>query len=116
MPGGTLPLIGNNTFCQTVYASITPAASVTGGSATTSTYTIKGLRIGDGTIFLPQAALPVDLSADAVWVSASETLSISWSNPSSGSSSASPSAIASLVIVIRASNSDAGISNLPQNV
>ena len=113
MPGGTLPLIGNNALCQRVYASVTPAASISGAASSTSTYTIKGLVVGDATILCPQGALTNPLSADAVWVSAPDTLSISWTNASSSTSSSSPAATACVIIVIRPSNIYAGVTNYP---
>jgi hypothetical protein len=116
MPGGTLPLIGNNAFCQSLVATITPAASVSSGTATTSTYTIKGLVVGDAILFCPQAPLTANLSADAFWVSAADTLSISWSNASSGTSSSSPTAVQSIIVVIRPSLSYAGVASYPTSV
>lgn len=116
MPGGTLPLIGNNAYCQTLVATITPPASVSGGSASTTTQTIKGLKVGDVTGIYPQVAIPFNLSPDSIWVSAADTLSISWSNASSSTSSSSPTAVQCIVLVIGPANAYAGVANYPTNV
>lgn len=116
MPGGTLSLIGNLSMAQAIYVSITPAASVTAASSTTSTYTIPGLVVGDGIVFCPQGALTTPLSADAAWVSAANTLSISWTNASAGTSSGSPSATNCLLIILRPERVAFGLSQLPNGI
>jgi hypothetical protein len=116
MSGGTLPLIGNNALCQSLYASLTPAATVTTDSSTTSTYTIHGLVVGDAVDIFPQAAVTTYLTIGAVWVSAADTLSIQWVNSTGSSSTSTPTAISCIVLVIRCSNIYAGYANYPQNV
>lgn len=116
MSGGTLPLIGNNALCQSLYASITPAATVTTNSSTTSTYTIHGLQVGDAVDVFPQGAVTTYLTIGAVWVSAADVLSIQWVNSTSGSSSGTPAAISCILVVIRCSNIYAGYANYPTNV
>ena len=116
MPGGTLPLIGNNAYCQTLVATITPPASVAGGAAATATQTIRGLRVGDVVGIYPQVAIPFNMSPDSVWVSANDVLSISWSNASSSTSSSTPTAVQCIVLVISPSNAYAGVANYPTNV
>jgi hypothetical protein len=102
MPGGTQPTLGNVQFSQVVFASITPASSVTAATSTTSTYTINGLLSNDMIDFYPQSAVQALLSIGGVWVSASNTLSIQWVNASASNSSASPTAINFLFLVNRA--------------
>ena len=116
MSGGTLAAIGNNSLIQSFYASLTPAATVTTNSSTTSTYTIHGLIIGDAVDLFPQGALTTYLTLGAVWVSASDTLSVQWINSTSGSSSGTPAAISFVGVVIRCSNIYAGYANYPTNV
>lgn len=116
MPGGTLPLIGNNALCQSLYASITPPATVTTDTSATSTYTIKGLVIGDFVFVGPQAAFPTSLEIGTCWVSAADTLSIQWINYTGSSSSSTPVALVCAVLVIRPSNVYAGVINYPTNV
>ena len=116
MPGGTLPLIGNNALCQSLYASITPPATVTTDTSATSTYTIKGLAVGDIVFVGPQAAFPTSLEIGTAWVSAAETLSVQWINYTGSSSSGTPVALTCTVLVIRPSSSYAGVTNYPTNV
>lgn len=113
MPGGTLPALGNLQMVQAIQASITPAATVLTVASTTSTYTIPGLVVGDAIHLNPQAALPATLAIGGVWVSAADTLSIQWTNPSAGSSTGSPTAITCVVLVLRPSNVASGISSYP---
>src|ERR1700748_254473 len=116
MPGGTLSTIGNIQMLQAIQASITPAASVTAGSSTTSTYTITGLNIGDAVLFCPQAALTNPLSADAIWVSAANALSIQWTNASAGTSSGSATAVTAILRIIRPDRVSSGIASYPQGI
>lgn len=116
MPGGTLPWLGNVAMGQVIQATITPAASVGGASSSTSTYTINGLVVGDAVLFCPQAAITGVLSADAIWVSAANTLSIQWSNASASTSSASPTALTCVLVVVRPSNVYAGVSSYATSI
>ena len=116
MSGGTLPLIGNNALCQSLYASLTPAATVTTDSSTTSTYTIHGLQVGDAVDIFPQGAGQALLTIGSVWVSAADTLSVQWVNSTGSSSSGTPAAIGCIIVVIRCSNIYAGYANYPTNV
>lgn len=116
MPGGTLPLIGNNYFCQSLVANLIPAATVTTDASITSTYTIKGLAVGDAVDLFPQAAVTTYLTIGAAWASAADTLSVQWVNSTGSSSTGSPTSIQFIVIVIRPSTAYAGVANYPTNV
>jgi hypothetical protein len=116
MPGSTLPLIGNNALCQSLYASLTPAATVTTDASITSTYTIHGLVVGDAVEIYPQAAGQALLTIGSVWVSAADTLSVQWVNSTGTSSSGTPAALGCILVVIRCSNIYAGYANYPTNV
>lgn len=116
MPGGTSPPLGNVAMVQAIYASLTPAASVTAATSTTSTYTILGLFPGDMIDLYPQAALTALLSVGSVWVSALNTLSVQWVNSSASNSTASPTAIVFAVLVNRSQLSPYGVSNWPQAI
>jgi hypothetical protein len=113
MPGGTLSTIGNIQMLQAIQATITPAASVTAGASVTSTYTIAGLVVGDVIFPAFQAAITAPLSSDAIWVSASGVLSIQWTNASAGTSSASPTAILTVLLVCRPDRVAQGIASYP---
>ena len=116
MPGGTSPILGNMAFSQAIYASLTPAASVTNASSTTSTYTILGLFLGDMIDLYPQAALTTTLSIGSVWVSGLNTLSVQWINSTSSGSTASPTAITFAILVNRGQLSPYGVTNWPQAI
>jgi hypothetical protein len=104
MPAGVVTgqQSGNVWIMTALYASLTPAASVTNASSTTSTYTINGLQPNDMIDLYPQAALTTTLSLGSIWVSAANTLSIQWINSTAGTSTGSPSAISFLIIAQRA--------------
>jgi hypothetical protein len=116
MPGGSSPLLGNNAFGQTIYQSITPAASVTAATSTTSTYTIKGVKAGQLVFVEPQAAIQALLSIGSCWVSANDTLSIQWINASASNSSASPTALTCAILVIQPELIWAGVTSYPSGV
>jgi hypothetical protein len=116
MPGGTTLAYGNLAMMQAIYSSIAPAASVSGGSSSTSTYTILGLFIGDLIDIYPQAAIQTDLSIGAIWVSALNTLSVQWINSTSSTSSATPAALTCGLIVNRSNLSPYGVANWPQAI
>jgi hypothetical protein len=116
MPGGSSPALGNVQITQAIYASITPAASVTAATSTTSTYTILGLVVGDMVDLYPQAALTALLSIGSIWVSAANTLSIQWVNASASNSTASPTAITFALLINRAQLSPYVVSNWPQAI
>jgi hypothetical protein len=101
MPGGTNNCLGNMQMAQSMYASLTPAASVTSNTSTTSTYTIIGLITNDMIDLYPQSALTTLLAIGSVWVSAANTLSVQWINASGSNSTASPTAINFEIIVNR---------------
>ena len=101
MPGGSTPELGNTAFSQAILASLTPAASVTAATSTTSTYTINGLQLGDIIVIVPQAAIQILLDIGGVWVSAPNILSIQWINQSASNSSASPAAVYCVLYVVR---------------
>ena len=113
MPGGTSPPLGNVAMSQAIYASLAPASAVTGGTSSTSTYTILGLVVGDMIDLYPQAALPNFLAIGAVWVSALNTLSVSWTNPGSSTSPTTPAAQTFAVLVNRSQLSSYGVTNWP---
>jgi hypothetical protein len=113
MPGGTSPPLGNMAVSQALYASLTPAASITGASSTTSTYTINGLVVGDLIDLYPQSVLTAQLSLGAIWVSATNVLSIQWVNAASGTSSSSPTAITCGIIVNRPQLIAYGVTSYP---
>jgi hypothetical protein len=92
---------GNISVMMALYASLTPAASVTNASSTTSTYTINGLQPNDAIDIYPQAALTTALTIGAIWVSAANTLSVQWVNSTAGTSTGSPAAISFIIIVNR---------------
>ena len=114
MPGGSSPLLGNNAMGQTIYASLTPAATVTTDESITSTYTIHALKPGDLVEIFPQAALTTYLTIGAVWVSANDTLSVQWINSTGSSSSSTPAAITCALLVIRPELEYAGVTGYPQ--
>ena len=117
MPGGSLSLIGNNLFQQTLYASIKPAASVTTNSSTVSTYTVKGLLPGDLIDLYPQANLATSttyLTTGAIWVSAADTLSIQWVNSTSATSASAPTAVTFALCVVRPEAIAGGVTTYPQ--
>ena len=114
MAGGTTTPRGNVLIMQALYASITPAASISGASSSTSTYTIQGLVSGDLIDLYPQSALTAQLAIGAVWVSAANTLSVQWVNAASGTSSSSPAAINFGIIVNRPDIGPFGLTNYPQ--
>lgn len=116
MPGGTLPQLGNVAMGQVLTATLTPAASVTNASSSTSTYTVNGIVVGDCIDLYPQAALTTTLTIGSVWVSASNTLSVQWVNSTSGSSTASPTAIVFAIQVTRPSNVYSGVASYPTAV
>ena len=116
MSGGTLPMLGNNYFGQTLYASLTPAASISTDASSTSTYTIKGLAIGDLVDIFPQAAGQALLTIGSVWCATADTLSVQWVNSTGSTSSSSPTALTCAVLVIRCSSSYTGVSSFPQVV
>lgn len=101
MPGGSTPELGNTAFSQVILALITPAASVTAATSTTSTYTINGLTLGQLIVIAPQSAVQALLDIGAAWVSAANTLSIQWVNASASNSSASPTAIYCVLYVVQ---------------
>jgi hypothetical protein len=113
MPGGSSPPLGNVQMTQAIYASLTPAATVLTVSSTTSTYTILGLFVGDMIDLYPQSALTTNLALGAIWVSALNTLSVQWVNPSASNSSSSPTAINFAILVNRAQLSPYGVTNWP---
>lgn len=113
MPGGSQNSLGNMQLCQALYQSITPAASISGASSTTSTYTVNGLVVGDLIDLYPQSALTAQLALGAVWVSAANTLSVQWVNAASGTSSSSPTAINFGILVNRATNNYNGVTGFP---
>lgn len=112
MPGSS-PVVGNVAFSQAIYASLAAASAVTGGTSSTSTYTILGLVVGDMIDLYPQAALPNYLAVGAVWVSALNTLSISWTNAGSSTSPTTPAAQTFAILVNRAQLSPYGVTNWP---
>jgi hypothetical protein len=116
MPGPATLAIGNVGINLIIYQSITPAASVTNASSTTSTYTIQGLLIGDCIDLYPQAALTTTLSIGSVWVSAANTLSVQWINSTAGTSTASPTAISIIIQVSRCELLPFGYKNFPQAI
>lgn len=101
MPGGSTPELGNTAFSQAILAYLTPAASVTAATSTTSTYTINGLQLGQIIVAVPQSAVQALLDIGGVWVSAANTLSIQWVNASASNSSASPTAIYIVLYVVQ---------------
>ena len=101
MPGGSTPELGNTAFSQVILANITPAASVTAATSTTSTYTINGIQQGDLIVLAPQAAIQALLDIGSVWVSAANTLSIQWINQSASNSSASPASVYCVLYIVR---------------
>jgi len=115
MPGGSTPELGNTSFSQALLASITPAASVTGGSSTTSTYTINGLALGQVVVLVPQAAIQQYLDVGGVWVSAANTLSVQWVNASASTSSGTPTAIYCVLYVVQPAFSSYPISTANPN-
>ena len=113
MPGGTTPQLGNIAMGQILYASLTPAATVTTNASITSTYTINGLVVGDCIDLYAQGVLTTYLVVGAVWVSAANTLSVQWVNSTSASSSSSPTAITFAMQVTRCQLSAYGVTNFP---
>ena len=101
MPGASYLSTGNIPLSTTLYASLTPAASVTAATSTTSTYTINGLLQYDCVDIYPQAALTALLTIGSVWVSAANTLSVQWINSSASNSTAAPTAISCEVLISR---------------
>lgn len=119
MPGGSRVSIGNTLFSQSIYASLTPAASVGNASSSTSTYTINGLLQYDLIDLYPQSALTTTLSLGSIWVSAANTLSIQWINSTAGTSTGSPAAISFIILVTRAEPASQGAfssSNWPTGI
>jgi hypothetical protein len=117
MPGGNTLSHGNMLMVQGLNATLTPAASVGAGLSVTSTYTIPGLVMGDLMDLYFQAIITAPLAVGAVWVSAANTLSVQWINASASTSSASPTAVSTTVLVNRLENySLGGQSGLPQAV
>jgi hypothetical protein len=117
MPGGSTIARGNMIMVQAIQATLMPAASVTAGASVTSTYTIANLAVGDMVDLYPQAIITAPLSFGAIWVSASNTLSVQWVNASASTSSASPTAVLFEMLVNRPENASlAGIANLPNGV
>lgn len=116
MPGGTLPAIGNIAMLQAIAVTLTPAASVTAASSTTSTYTVPGLVVGDIPLLCFQGAITNPLSADAAWISASNTLSVQWTNGSASTSSGSPTALTTIILVARPDRVASGIGSYPTGI
>jgi hypothetical protein len=117
MPGGSFLAAGNVAGNFILYASITPAASVTTNSSTVSTYTVTGLLVGDCIDLYPQANLATSttyLTVGAVWASASNTLSIQWVNSTSATSAAVPTAVPTVIQITRAEQTAFGYKNYPQ--
>jgi hypothetical protein len=117
MPGGSTLPRGNMLMAQALNETITAAASVGAGASVTSTYTIPGLVMGDLIDLYFQAAITAPLAVGAVWVSAPNVLSVQWVNASASTSSGSPTAVVTTVLVNRIENySLAGQSGLPSAV
>ncbi len=57
MPGSSTNALGNVLGAYLLYANLTPPATVTTNSSTTSTYTVNGLLIGDAIDIYPQSTL-----------------------------------------------------------
>jgi len=115
MPGGSTPELGNTSFSQVILASITPAATVTTNTSTTSTYTIQGLQLGQLVVLAPQSAVQALLTIGGVWVSAANTLSVQWINSTSSSSSGSPTAINCVLYVVQPTFISYPVSTANQN-
>jgi hypothetical protein len=116
MPGGTLPVLGNILMAQALQASLTPAASITAATSSTSTYTIQGLVQGDIVIVEPQAAIADPLTMGSVWVSAANTLKVQWVNPSASTGPASPAALTCIVFVCRPERVAFGVAQYPTQI
>lgn len=104
MPGSSTIARGNLFVDAALSAVLTPAASVTAGASTTSTYSIQGLAVGDLIGFNPQGVITAPLAVGAVWVSAPNTLSVQWTNASAATSSASPAAVTVYINLSRPEN------------
>jgi hypothetical protein len=79
MPGNSTVQRGNELFAQILYQSALAVPNLPASSTVLSTYTIAGAQIGD-LISYNQLSYVSGVSADNMYVSAANTLSVYWTN------------------------------------
>jgi hypothetical protein len=118
MPGGSTATRGNELFSQCIFLTVTPPASVVTATQTTQSVTVSGVQIGDimsfnlTTVGTNYNAL---LLLESMYVSASNTILMSWS--STGATIATPGPQTILCEVTRPENIvDGGVAALPSTI
>jgi hypothetical protein len=112
MPTGTRAQLGNAIFDMVIYVPSVTYPTIAASLFATNTVTIPGLVVGDVVSFNVQG-LPAHLALENAYVSAANTLTMTWSTDSSGISTGS---CAILFEIIRPENETLGLSFLPQNL
>lgn len=102
MPGGSSLSRGNELFAQVVYNSAVAIPTIGAAATVTNTATLNGLLIGDLVSWNLVGAGIVGISVANMYVSANNTLSITWENNTAGS--LGPGTAAFLFEVVRPEN------------
>lgn len=115
MPGGSTVQRGNAIFEQQIAITITPPATITTAVITQQTYTVPGLNVGDLISFNQTTFASTLVSIPNMYVSAANTLTISFSTE--GATVSGAAAISFLLGVLRPENySLNGLTSLPNGI
>lgn len=112
MPGGTRAQLGNELFSQTVINTAVTFPTLAANASGTNTVTLKGVLVGDLVSWNMQNP-PAHLILDNIFVSAPDTLTITWSSDATGIAT---STVQVLFEVTRPENASLGITNLPTSI
>jgi hypothetical protein len=118
MPGGSTATRGNELFSQVIYITVTPPASVVTATQTTQNVTVSGVQVGDIMSYnLTTAGTNYNalLLLESMYVSAANTILMSWSSTGATIAGAGPQTI--LCEVTRPENVvDGGVTVLPSTI
>jgi hypothetical protein len=109
MPGGTRAQLGNELFEQVLYLPTVPYPTLAANASSTNTLTVPGVLPLDVITFNMQAP-PAHIFLENAYISAPNTVVITWTTDSAGISSGT---MAVLITVDRAENAARGISGSP---
>src|SRR5579872_7152166 len=113
MPSGTRPQLGNFVWDGAIYVASVTYPTLGANASGTNTATVPGLQTGDFVFGQNMISPPAHLSLDNVYVSAPNTLTITWFTNGTGISTGS---VACVFEICRSENGELGNSFLPPNM
>lgn len=112
MPGASDIAVGNEKLDMIVYLPSVTYPTLSGNASGSNTFTVPGILPLDCISWNVQG-IPAHLTLDNVYVSAANTITLTWGTDSTGISTGS---VALLMEVVRPTNANLGASALPSAI